>query len=118
MYENDPMLKEYIRFCFLSRMIGMCIQYLKKVIKTLGEDQIQSFLPHPYKSCNYGTIIEPTYLKGMYAWINSTMAEVSQERQKFARNVLRKTLIPFPGNDVVDALTKRTYLLQKYTVLL
>ena len=39
-------------------MIGMCIQYLKKVIKTRGEDQIQSFLPHPYKSYNYGTIIE------------------------------------------------------------
>ena len=123
MHENDPVLKGCIPFCFLPLIIkdlnAIKNDWNVRLISgsrnqgTRGRPDTILYLLHLFKSHNYGTVKNPTELNDMYGSIDSTMTDVSQEFQEFAREVLREIQIPSPCDDVFNALKMYTYLLQK-----
>lgn len=66
------------------------------------------YLSYLCESSNCGIVTDPTDLHDMYASINFTMANVSQEFLDFARDVFRGKQIPFPDKNGADALRMYT----------
>ena len=91
MYENDPVLKKCMSFCFFSLII--------KDLNAIKNDQNVHLISRSRYQDHRGRLDRPTYYRDMYATIDSTLADVSQEFQEFAREVLRGTKIIFPCND-------------------
>ena len=95
-YENDPLLKEYICFCYfpLIRKDLNPITNNQNVIsksRNQGPQKRQNtifYIPHLFESPTYGTVTDSTNLNDLYA---STVANVSKEYQELAREVLRGT---------------------------
>lgn len=101
LYQNSPVLKDCIRFCFMS-LLRHDLNSIKNdwnvhLISSSrnkqgprGRPDTMFYLSHLFDSNNFGTNVDTAELADLYACLDTAPVDVSPEFKEFAAEVLRE----------------------------
>ena len=124
MFQNDPVLLDCIRFCFLP-LIRNDLKSIKDdwnvhIISRSrnqgprGRPDTMFYLPHMFDCRDYKINIEQAELNDIKTCVDGNIIrDVSEEFEEFAGEVVRGSAFDLQPNSVADALNLYFYLLRK-----